>query len=362
MSDSDPDFWDLGQDATKPAQRKRGRVKKSQGFPEFPLNVPDNVEKGNSNTLPVIIQNENGELLSPASSSRQDASFKSSDSSVKDDNDQDSKENADYPSEEDQVKDDSEGEEEEEEESDNDIDKKESDIGNGSSGESNSSNRTSCVSGSDLPQDSPKDTALTNDSTKSSKDSLSESHWVVEEYLLPPQQKLKLALYRGRKLLAAKEADSCVREFIRAQALARIVHGDQHWRYCRCKIFLAQAYLYIKEYAPQAEATAREAIETINIHFSTSLAPSKKPQVHHTLLWGYLVSGQARTRLGQLPGAQESLSHALHHTRFYSKLVSKRKKKLTPSLTMDRALDLEVKVLCAQATMYTKRRNYPKAK
>lgn len=69
---------------------------------------------------------------------------------------------------------------------------------------------------------------------------------MVEEYLLPPQQKLKLALYRGRKLLAAKEADGAVREFVRAQALARIVHGDQHWRYCRCKVFLAQAYLYLK--------------------------------------------------------------------------------------------------------------------
>lgn len=68
----------------------------------------------------------------------------------------------------------------------------------------------------------------------------------MEEYLLPPQQKLKLALYRGRKLLAAKEADGAVREFVRAQALARIVHGDQHWRYCRCKVFLAQAYLYLK--------------------------------------------------------------------------------------------------------------------
>lgn len=74
----------------------------------------------------------------------------------------------------------------------------------------------------------------------------SESQWLVEECLLPPQQKLKLALYRGRKLLAAQEADGAIREFVRAQALARIVHGGQHWRYCRCKVFLAQAYLYLK--------------------------------------------------------------------------------------------------------------------
>lgn len=44
-------------------------------------------------------------------------------------------------------------------------------------------------------------------------------------------------------------------------------------------------------------------------------------QVHHTLLWGYLVSGEARTKLGQLVGAQEALSHALHHTRIYTRMV-----------------------------------------
>lgn len=64
--------------------------------------------------------------------------------------------------------------------------------------------------------------------------------------MLPPQQKLKLALYQGRKLLAAGEGEGAVREFIRARALARVVHGDQHWRYCRCKVFLAKTYLYLK--------------------------------------------------------------------------------------------------------------------
>lgn len=68
----------------------------------------------------------------------------------------------------------------------------------------------------------------------------------MEQYLLTPQQKLKLALYDGRKLFAAGEGDAAVREFVRARALARVVHGDQHWRYCRCKVFLAKTYLYLK--------------------------------------------------------------------------------------------------------------------
>ena len=68
----------------------------------------------------------------------------------------------------------------------------------------------------------------------------------MEQYLLTPQKKLKLALYDGRKLFAAGEGDGAVREFVRARALARVVHGDQHWRYCRCKVFLAKTYLYLK--------------------------------------------------------------------------------------------------------------------
>ncbi|XP_068220762.1 uncharacterized protein [Palaemon carinicauda] len=371
MSDSDPDFWDLGQDEPKANQRRKTRGKKSKGFPDFPINVPDNVEKGfssspqnrnenNVNTIPGYVKTDGNEKESD------DQFIENADHSRNDDDETESQEEEEEGTEVESV--------DEESDSNSDDDEELEDDDNGSnrhdmkdevgsrSGSESSSNRTSLLTGSDLPQDSPKEAISTDESAKSSKGSLSESRWVVEEYLLPPQQKLKLALYRGRKLLAAKEADSAVREFVRAQALARIVHGDQHWRYCRCKIFLAQAYLYLKEFAPQGETQSREALETINLHFSTPLAPSRKPQVHHTLLWGYLICGEARTILGQLVGAQESLTLALHHTQIYSKMVSKRKKRLTPSLTMDRALDLQVKVLCAQAILYKKRRKFTKAK
>ncbi|XP_066989893.1 tetratricopeptide repeat protein 23-like [Macrobrachium rosenbergii] len=373
MSDSDPDFWDLGQDEPRANQRRRARGKKSKGFPDFPINVPDNVDKGFSSS-PQSSHENNGKTIpnyvkSIGNQKESDAQLiENADHSSSEDDEKESQEEeeGEGTEEEESVDDDSESntDEEEEVEEEEDIASNHNDIKDEveTRSSSESSNRTSLLTGSDLPQDSPKEAILTDESAKSSKGSLSESRWVVEEYLLPPQQKLKLALYRGRKLLAAKEADSAVREFVRAQALARIVHGDQHWRYCRCKVFLAQAYLYLKQYAPQGEAQSREALDTINLHFATPLAPSKKPQVHHTLLWGYLVCGEARTILGQLVGAQESLSLALHHTQIYTKMISKRKKRLTPSLTMDRALDLQVKVLCAQATLYKKRRKFTKAK
>ncbi|XP_069978214.1 uncharacterized protein [Penaeus vannamei] len=362
MSDSDPDFWDLGEES-KPVGRKKARPKKTIGFPEYAPHVPENISKVVTPSLPNINLKENKKvpeyMVKGSKAKREKKQKDNGNDSTSDEKSSDDNNDVisdDLESDEDGDEDDS----EEEEEGNNDLVQKRQEETNGSS--SDSSNRTSLLSGSDLPQDSPKDAGLTDESEKSSKGSRSESQWMVEEYLLPPQQKLKLALYRGRKLLAAKEADGAVREFVRAQALARIVHGDQHWRYCRCKVFLAQAYLYLKDYAPQGETQAREAIDTIAAHLSTPLAPSKKPQVHHTLLWGYLVSGEARTKLGQLVGAQEALSHALHHTRIYTRMVSKRKKKLTPSLTMDRALDLQVKVLSAQATLYAKRGKFSKAK
>lgn len=355
LSDSDPDFWDLGgDDGCKSPQKRRGRPKKSKGFPEFPLNVPDSVNKENSASLPNINSKEDAKIPEHTDKrpKQEDVHLTDKLEITEERIEDDGNESDNQDSTDDELVDANKDEgnaqlkEQEEEES----------------GSSDSSKRTSLLSGSDLPQDSMKDTPLSDESAKCSKSSTTESQWLVEEYLLPPQQKLKLALYRGRKLLAAKEADGAVREFVRAQALARIVHGDQHWRYCRCKVFLAQAYLYLKAYAPQGEAQAQEAVNTINLHLSTDLAPAKKPQVHHTLLWGHLVSGEARIKLGQLAGAQEALSHALYHTQIYSRMVSRRKKKLTPSLTMDRALDLQVKVLCAQATLYTKRRKYTKAR
>ncbi|XP_042218442.1 tetratricopeptide repeat protein 23-like isoform X2 [Homarus americanus] len=360
FSDSDPDFWDLGEEGGgKSTQRKRCRLKKSKGFPEFPINVPDNRNKENNAILPKI--NTKQDVKVPDNVKKKTRQ-EDEDGNLIDNCDIVVERNAgDGNGNKSENQDSTDGEESDNgNEFENNCQQKDQEEGRGSS--SDSSKRTSLVSGSDLPQDSPKDTHLTDELPKSSKGSTSDSQWLVEEYLLPPQQKLKLALYRGRKLLAAKEADGAVREFIRAQALARIVHGDQHWRYCRCKVFLAQTYLYLKEYAPQGEAQAQEALETINVHLSTDLAPAKKPQVHHTLLWGYLISGEARIILGQLVGAQEALSLALYHTHVYSRMVSRWKKKLTPSLTMDRALDLQVKVLCAQATLYTKRRKYIKAR
>ena len=35
----------------------------------------------------------------------------------------------------------------------------------------------------------------------------------------------------------------------------------------------------MQEYAPQAEAQAKEALEILRAHLSTHLAPTKKPQV-----------------------------------------------------------------------------------
>nr|XP_045593996.1 tetratricopeptide repeat protein 23-like isoform X1 [Procambarus clarkii]XP_045593997.1 tetratricopeptide repeat protein 23-like isoform X1 [Procambarus clarkii] len=361
LSDSDPDFWDLGEDGGgKTAHRKRGRLKKSKGFPKFPPNISDNLNKENSDVLPNINDKEEvkvPEFMNKKARQKKDNEDLIERQNILHENREEDREGGNNERENDA----STGEESDNlNESERNSQQKEREEGSGSS--SDSSKRTSLLSGSDLPHDSPKDAALTDESAKSSKCSGIDSQWLVEEYLLPPQQKLKLALYRGRKLLAAKEADGAVREFIRAQALARIVHGDQHWRYCRCKVFLAQTYLYLKDYAPQGEAQAQEALDTINTHLSTDLAPSKKPQVHHTLLWGYLITGEARIKLDQFIGAQEALSLALYHTRIYSRMVSRRKKKLTPSLTMDRALDLQVKVLCAQATLHSKRRKYLKAR
>ena len=47
-------------------------------------------------------------------------------------------------------------------------------------------------------------------------------------------------------MLAAMEGDAAIQQFARAYALARIVHGDHHWRTCRCRVFLAITYLYAK--------------------------------------------------------------------------------------------------------------------
>ncbi|XP_063851325.1 tetratricopeptide repeat protein 23-like isoform X2 [Scylla paramamosain] len=336
LSDSDPDFWELGgKEEGSSSKGRRAHHRRSKGFLTFPPGEPehDRLVGGNSHAMdhvrkgvedPKMIKDYNNKTKGLGS---EEKNISSDDS---DDDHEDDKSN-------DEAKDQNEKEEEKEDSTDdehcNNNEEREVGSGGNSSGNSKSSKRTSILTGSDLPQDSPKDDTLSKDSSKSSKGSTNPG-----------------------------EGDGAVREFVRARALARVVHGDQHWRYCRCKVFLAKSYLYLKEYAPQAEAQAKEALEILRAHLSTHLAPTKKPQVHHTLLWGYLVCGEARTRLGQLAGAQESLVHALYHTRIYARMVMRWKKQLNPSLTIDLPLDLQVKVLCAQAALYTKQKKITKAK
>ncbi|XP_045105661.1 tetratricopeptide repeat protein 23-like isoform X2 [Portunus trituberculatus] len=327
LSDSDPDFWELGgKGEGSSSQGRRGHHRRSKGFRTFPPSEQehDRVVGGSSDAMedPKMIQDY-------------DSKTKSFDSDHISNDDSDDDHEIDESN--DEAKNENDKEEEKVDSTDdehcgNNWEREEGSGGNSSSN-SKSSKRTSILTGSDLPQDSPKDDTLSKDSSKSSKGSTNPG-----------------------------EGDGAVREFVRARALARVVHGDQHWRYCRCKVFLAKSYLYLKEYALQAEAQAKEALEILRTHLSTHLAPTKKPQVHHTLLWGYLVCGEARIRLGQLAGAQESLARALYHTRIYAKMVMRWKKQLNPSLTIDLPLDLQVKVLCAQAALYTKQKKLTKAK
>ncbi|KAK8389986.1 hypothetical protein O3P69_012901 [Scylla paramamosain] len=195
----------------------------SKGFLTFPPGEPehDRLVGGNSHAMdhvrkgvedPKMIKDYNNKTKGLGS---EEKNISSDDS---DDDHEDDKSN-------DEAKDQNEKEEEKEDSTDdehcNNNEEREVGSGGNSSGNSKSSKRTSILTGSDLPQDSPKDDTLSKDSSKSSKGSTNPSHWLVEQYLLTPQQKLKLALYDGRKFFAAGEGDGAVREFVRARALAQ---------------------------------------------------------------------------------------------------------------------------------------------
>ncbi|KAF2346416.1 hypothetical protein FHG87_022830 [Trinorchestia longiramus] len=178
----------------------------------------------------------------------------------------------------------------------------------------------------------------------------------------PPKARLKNALYRGRRQLALRLGDEAVEEFIRSFALARIVHGDDHWRTCRCRVFLSQAYLYLKEFFPQAENEAKTAKEILLRNLGTPLAPRKKLQVRHLLAVSSLVEGEARLMQGSLEGAAASLSRAHKHAVVFEKKMQKSERLLPASLLNMKPGDLVLHVLRVQAAVLAKSGRIPQAK
>ena len=50
-------------------------------------------------------------------------------------------------------------------------------------------------------------------------------------------------LLKARRAYSRRQGARAVTHFVRALALARLVHGERHWRTLRCQVLLARAYL-----------------------------------------------------------------------------------------------------------------------
>lgn len=136
----------------------------SKGFPEFPLNVPDTVNKENSANLPNIHSKEDvkvPEYIDEKTRKEDEAHLINKCDLISEDKiDHDGNESNNQDSTDDEESDNVNKVERNSQQKEQEAEE---------SGSSDSSKRTSLLSGSDLPQDSMKDTPETDESGKSSK-------------------------------------------------------------------------------------------------------------------------------------------------------------------------------------------------
>nr|XP_015199202.1 PREDICTED: tetratricopeptide repeat protein 23 [Lepisosteus oculatus] len=127
---------------------------------------------------------------------------------------------------------------------------------------------------------------------------------------MSPEHRLQQSESRAQAFAAAQEADAAVQELVRCVALARLAHGDAHWKLAEAHARLGQGYLRLKGLALQAQEHMEKA-KAIAVNTTLELAgKQERADVLRCLVIIFQTEGEAAQRLGNLRKAEQSLEKA----------------------------------------------------
>lgn len=167
--------------------------------------------------------------------------------------------------------------------------------------------------------------------------------------LTPPEKLLSKAEKKAKKYYKQKKADKAVKEMIRCTALSRIVHGDGHWKLARTHANLAETYLDLKGYAPQAEYHCETAKGYMSRGIQTSSSSTDKANIMEVNVKIYLIMGRALTNMKKYKEADSALTRAEN--------ISKERSKIA-SVTDDDLDEWDIKIFMAIAKLKAKQQKY----
>ncbi|XP_067653801.1 tetratricopeptide repeat protein 23-like isoform X1 [Haliotis asinina] len=167
--------------------------------------------------------------------------------------------------------------------------------------------------------------------------------------MTPPDDKLRDAQNRAKKYSRLKKADKAIKEYVTCTALARIVYGNNHWKFAASHVDLAEAYLDLKGYAIQAEFHSDSAKDIMLHGVHTSSSHKEKADIYHVLIRVYYIMGKALTILKKYNEAEQALTKADRISQERSKL---------DCVTDDECDEIDIKLYLAMARLSSKQKKY----
>ncbi|XP_013406257.1 tetratricopeptide repeat protein 23-like [Lingula anatina] len=156
--------------------------------------------------------------------------------------------------------------------------------------------------------------------------------------MTPPEKLLRRSEKKAKKYKEEKKADKAIKELIKCTALARIVHGDSHWKYAEAYTNLAEGYFELKGYTAQAHYHSENAK---NIMLSGVQMPSSqrdKAKIMEVLVKTYYTMGRALTKLKKYTEADQALQRA-------EKIAQERSR--LPNVNSDDCDEMDIKISIA---------------
>ncbi|XP_070536076.1 tetratricopeptide repeat protein 23-like [Ptychodera flava] len=127
--------------------------------------------------------------------------------------------------------------------------------------------------------------------------------------MTPPEELLEKAEKSAKKYTKKKMADRAIQHMMRCVPLARIVHGDGHWRLAESHANLANGYLLLKGLSAQGlyHAGIAKNILLSTVHTTDA---AEKAKLLYTLIRVYFVLGRSQTMMKKYQEAEHNLIKA----------------------------------------------------
>lgn len=167
--------------------------------------------------------------------------------------------------------------------------------------------------------------------------------------MTPPDKLLRRAEKDAKRYAENDRIAEAIVELIRCTALARIVHGDGHWKLAETFINLADGYLDLKGYAPQAQYHAENARAIMLGGVQTSSSQHDKAKILKILINIYYTLGRSLTKLKKLQEADQALQRA-------ERIAEERGK--MASVTSDECDEIETKISIALARCHAMQQKF----